>query len=250
MANFNDILSASGEDLVRIFYPYGRNEIAEKGSRVETVAKGLKLGTAQLICAAGFNPHISELPEILEILGYPNVEELVKERNRLFISDIYKKLPLDNVLAIYGAVRDQPETLQTMQYLLESRLAAIESEIEATVNSMIIEKYKAEMRAIYSDGIAGIDFAEKRLQKIDSGFRALLNEVSIIAEYRIIPPGNIFFRDAVLPEEKRKLLNKGLIPTDLIEARLQDEGISQEERKMLNDFIRLNRQADRGASES
>ena len=126
-----------------------------------------------------------------------------------------------------------------MQYLLESRLESIESKIEETVNSMIIEKYKAEMRAIYSDNIADIDFAEKRLSRTDSGFRALLNEVTIIAESKLLPAGDIFFRDTILPEEKRKLLNKGMIPIELIESRLADENISQQEKKMLLDYINI-----------
>ncbi len=128
-----------------------------------------------------------------------------------------------------------------MQYLLKMRLERVEARIEETVNSLIIEKYKAEMRAIYSDGIANIDFTEERLNRQDNGFRALLNEVSIIIESKIIPAGDIFFRDSILPEEKRKLLNSGLIPRELIETRLQDETTSQEEKQILNDYLKFNR---------
>ncbi len=100
------------------------------------------------------------------------------------------------------------------------------------------------MRAIYSDNIADIDFAEKRLSRTNSGFRALLNEVTIIAESKLLPAGDIFFRETILPEEKRKLLNKGMIPIDLIETRLQEEQISQQEKKMLLDYINLSRKKD------
>ena len=128
-----------------------------------------------------------------------------------------------------------------MQYLLKSRLKNIEGKIEATVNSIIIEKYKAEMRAIYFDRIATIEFVEERLDNKDSGFRALLNEVAIIIEAKIIPTGDIFFRDSILPEEKRKILLKGLIPIDLVESRLEDESISNDEKRVLLEHLKLNR---------
>ncbi|MEE9119334.1 MAG: hypothetical protein V3U02_12185 [Calditrichia bacterium] len=248
MASFKEILTGAAEDLVKIFYVYEKKVPVEVENRLVIIAKKLKLKPGQLICAVGFNPHMRELSEILLILGYDNIDELVQERNDLFINDIYRKLTLDDILNIYSVVKDDPQTLQVMQYLLSGRLETIEKKIEATVNSFIIDKYKAEMRAIYSDGIADIDFAEKRLSNIDSGFRALLNEVSIITESKLIPAGNIFFRDTILPEEKRKLLNKNLIPIDLIETRLEDENISAQEKKMLNDFLQLNRLDNTGKS--
>ncbi|MGY8814966.1 MAG: hypothetical protein ACKVHQ_09675, partial [Gammaproteobacteria bacterium] len=126
-----------------------------------------------------------------------------------FISDIYKRVSLDNVIKIYERIKDNQKTLDVMQYLLRDRLLKIEGEIDSTVNSMIIEKYKTEMRTIYNLGIASMDFTEERLNKRDSGFRALLNEVTMIVESKLIPIGEIFFRDSILPQEKQKLLNKG-----------------------------------------
>ena len=95
------------------------------------------------------------------------------------------------------------------------------------------------MRAIYNGGIANIDFAEERLNKSDSGFRALLNEVGIIIESKLIPAGDIFFRDSIMPEEKRKLLNKGLIPRELITSRLEDKTIPKEEKRILHEHLQL-----------
>ena len=239
MAKFNEILTGTPEELVKIFYLYEDDTQEDSDLKRKTIAKIIKLKSEQLTCAIGFNPNLEELTDILPIIGYKNIDDLTKDRNDIFINDIYRKLSLENILAIYEAVKDRQKTLQVMQYLLESRLESIESKIEETVNSMIIEKYKAEMRAIYSDNIADIDFAEKRLSRTDSGFRALLNEVTIIAESRLLPAGDIFFRDTILPEEKRKLLNKGMIPIDLIESRLSEENISKQEKKMLLDYINI-----------
>jgi hypothetical protein len=246
MTDFRDILTGAPQELSTIFSAreQGEQDI-QKDDRLTWWARHLRLRPEQLICAVGFNPRYPQLTETVALLGYVPAT-LINLRNEIFSHDIYRKLPLENVLTIYSVVKDCPETIQTMQYLMGNRLAKIESKIETTVNSTMIEKYKAEMRAIYMEGIASIDFAEDRLSKTDSGFRALLNEVVIIMESRLIPAGDIFFRGNVLPEEKRKLLNKGLIPLDLVEARLGDKSISPREKKMLQDYMRANKQDHTG----
>ncbi len=250
MARFNEILTGTPEELVKIFYVYEGDTQDDKELKRKTIAKIIKLKSEQLTCAIGFNPNLEQLTDLLPIIGYENIDEITKDRNDIFINDTYRKLTLENILSIYDTVKDKQQILQVMQYLLEGRLANIETKIEETVNSMIIEKYKAEMRAIYSDNIADIDFAEKRLSRTDSGFRALLNEVTIIAESKLLPAGDIFFRETILPEEKRKLLNKGMIPIDLIQTRLEEEQISQQEKKMLLDYINLSRKKDNPGTES
>ena len=246
MTDFKDLLTGTPQELSGIFNARDQGEQnMQKEGRLPWWARHLHLKPEQLICAVGFNPRFRQLTETVTLLGYTPAT-LLNLRNEIFSQDIYKKLPLDNVLTIYSAVKDCPETIQIMQYLLENRLAKIESKIETTVNSTMIEKYKAEVRAIYMEGIAGIEFAEDRLSKTDSGFRALLNEVVIITESRLIPAGDIFFRGTVLPEEKRKLLNKRLIPLELVEARLDDKSISSREKKMLQDYLSANKQDPTG----
>lgn len=238
---FDTILSASESELLQRFFKY-KDSVASMGNRLAEIAKAEGLRPEQLLCAVGFNPHARVLTEIMPILGFATFEELAKGRNDVFTSDIYKRLPLDNVLAVYAAVRGDPANLQVMQYLLKERLEQVEQRIEETVNSMIIDRYKSEIRTVYNDGIAGVDFAEERLNRTDSGFRALLNEVGIIVDAKLIPAGDIFFRDTILPEEKRRLLARGLIPKDLIEARLNDENTPSDERAVLNEFLRPRRQ--------
>ena len=182
------------------------------------------------------------MPEIPPILGFDNYDDLLNARNEFFTTDIYKLVSLDNILSIYSVVKNDVANKQIIEYLLSNRLMSIEKRIDETVNSLIIDKYKEEMRAIYSDAIVGIDFVEQRLELADSGFRALLNEVSLIVENKIIPVGELFFRDSILPQEKRKLLNKGLIPRPLIETRLEDPNISDVEKKILYDYINLHRE--------
>ena len=77
------------------------------------------------------------------------------------------------------------------------------------------------------------------MSKTHSGFRALLNEVVMIVDARLIPIGDIFFRDTVLPEEKRRLIVKGLIPRGLVEQRLAETSVSAQERQMLEEQLQL-----------
>jgi hypothetical protein len=245
MSNFDDILYESEAALLQRFHKFKSGNSSPVASLTK-IASNFKLRKEQIICALGFNPDARLLVELLPIVGFATFNELDQERNNIFISDIYKRLSLDNIVKIYERVKDNQKILDVMQYLLKSRLDKVETEIENTINSLIIEKYKTEMRSIYSLGIASMDFIEERLDRQDSGFRALLNEVTMIVENKLIPIGEIFFRNSILPQEKQKLINKGLIPKELIQSRINEQGINADEKKILNDYLRMNR--DKGKS--
>ncbi|MCB1748590.1 MAG: hypothetical protein H6977_15345 [Gammaproteobacteria bacterium] len=242
MTRFEEILTARSEDLLKTLYRSAskQDEPAATGlARTRQIAHNLGLTYPQLVCALGFNAHIQELSDVLAVLGFSSYDALARERNLAFVTDIYQQLGVKDVLAIYLHVTHNLPMLEVIQHLLERRLEKLEERIEATVNSVFIERYKKEMRAIYNDGVAQIEFAEKRLSNTHSGFRALLNEVALIVESRLIPVGDIFFRDSILPEEKRRLIIRGLIPRALVEARLADASIPAQERKVLEDQIKL-----------
>ena len=239
MTSLSHILGTNAEKLSNLI----RRSAGREGTREERVARAadrLGVNTAQLICGLGFNPHLRELGTELAGLGYSSYDDLAAQRNEVFVNDIYRRLSINDVLAVYSTVSKDSPLLEIMQYLLAARLQKIEGRIEQTVNSLVIERYKKEMRAIYADGVAQIEFAEARLNNTDSGFRALVNEVSIIVDSRLIPVGDIFFRDTILPEEKRRILNKGLIPKELVLARLEDQTISGQERRMLEEYLENN----------
>ncbi len=242
MASFKEILNSNEEELLQLLYKFNVSTESSE-DKAEAIGMKLKLREAQLICAIGFNESTRNLPEIPPILGFDNYDALLNARNEFFTTDIYKLVSLDNILSIYSVVKNDVANKQIIEYLLSNRLKSIEKRIDETVNSLIIDKYKEEMRAIYSDGVVGIDFVENRLELSDSGFRALLNEVTLIVENKIIPVGELFFRDSILPQEKRKLLHKGLIPRPLIETRLEDPNISDVEKKILYDYMKLNRES-------
>lgn len=240
-ASFKKMIQATREELPDFFSRFADIEVP-KDKRMQALVRDMALRPEQITCAIGFNPYTPKVPHILSFMGFDTYEQLSQQRNEIFTTDIYRCLTLDNTLNIYNVIKDHPAMLQVMQYLLKVRLQKIESRIEETVNSLIIEKYKAEIRVIYNDGIADIEFAEERLGVQGSGFRALLNEVGIIVESKLIPAGDIFFRNTVLPEEKRRLLNKGLIPRELVEIRLEGEDTPQEEKRILYDFLKLHKE--------
>lgn len=237
---FDSLLTASAEELLKAAYRAAANrEHEQQGRRSRAIAKALGLTHCQLLCSVGFNPHIRELPDVTTLLGFSNYDGLAKARNEYFINDIYDRLGIKDVLSIYLQVARDPKHLQVMQYLLAGRLRKIEERIEATVNSLVIERYKKEMRSVYGDGVAQFEFVDERLRNTHSGFRALLNEVVMIVESRLIPVGDIFFRDNILPEEKRRLITKGFVPRHLVESRLEETTLTAQERKVLEEQLRL-----------
>ncbi len=240
MSRFTEILTASSEDLLKTLYKSSSGSgDSSPTSRTKQVAKNLGLTYSQLVCAVGFNSRIQDLSDVVAVMGFDSYDALARERNQAFTNDIYQQPGIKDVLAIYRHVADCMPLLEVIQHLLTRRLQKIEDRIETTVNSVVIERYKKEMRSIYNDGVAQIDFAEERLSKMHSGFRALLNEVALIVESRLIPIGDIFFRESILPEEKRRLMIRGLIPRELVETRLEDRDIPDQERNVLEDQLKL-----------
>lgn len=237
MTSFSELVQASEEDLVRTFHVF-RPTPGKRPATPAAIAAELQLNAGQLMCALGFNRNAPTVGELITVLGFQRFAEIEEKRNQYFAKDIYKRLSLDDVLSIYEVIKDQPRMLHTMQYLLQHRLRAIEQHIESTINSVIIEKYKAEIRAVYCGSIATIEFAEERLKQVNSGFRSLANEVDIIIDSKLIPVGEVFFMETILPEEKRRLLEKGLIPDELVITRLRDRSIPRAESRILREYLK------------
>ncbi len=238
MSKFNELLNAGEEDIIRCLYRFRFFKERPEFRKIDYISSRLDINTAQLICSLGFNTHIINLPEVFPILGYEKCDELFEERNKFYLNDGYVKLNLENLLAIYSRIKYENEILLNMPELIRGRLAMIEHKIETTVSSVIIDRYKAEMHAIYFENIVDIDFVEERLNLKESGYRALLNEATIIAESKIIPADDIFLRNTILLEEKRKMLARGLISDELVRQRLMDGSLSYEEQDMLEDHVK------------
>lgn len=228
---FHRLLHAPAEALREKLVPLAADFPA--AARPGRLAAGLGLSHAQLVCALGFSLHGRQLHSLPGLLGLAGRRELELQRDRAFIHDVYRELPFDELMALYRAVREDAGALHVMQYLMRVRLEHIEQRIEGTVDSLTITRYKKEVRTLYMEGIAGLDFAAYRLSRTENGFRALVNEVEAIAESRLIPVGELFFMDDVLIEEKRRLIQRGHVPRELVAQRLRATGVPTSERRML-----------------
>ncbi len=235
MPIFHELLTSPPEHVVDMFYSSG---VEMASTSEEEAAKLLKLNTSQLICSLGFNQQIHDLMDIIFTLGYESLDDFLKKRNRLFISDIYRQLSLKQILSIYDLILNNPKQSNIfITKLLSKRVGMLEHKIEKSVKPKLIENYRAELKTIYKTGSIPMEFIDLRLENPDSGFRALLDEVSLIVDSKAISAMEIFIRDSILPEEKRRLITRGLIPKELISKRLEFKDLSDPEREMLEKYL-------------
>ena len=237
MPSFTELLTASDDELVRIFYKVNAGEENDFIKRINIVAVQLGLNHTQLVCALGFNKHIRDLTDIQEQLGFRSHKLLTYRQNELFTTDTYTQLDIDNILDIYSERLEDQEVLDTLRELLRPRLEHIEANIEKTEDPGHIISYKMEIHSIYTSGIADKAFADDRLKKDIGKFRRMANEANVIIEADYHPPSNLFFMDSLSPEEKQDLIVAGHITGDMIKNRLQNAKISEEEREILEEHL-------------
>lgn len=206
--------------------------------RVVVVASKLRLRTKQLVCALGFHNRVLELHDILPLVGFENLEELHSTSEEYYRDDMYEDLKLSNILSIYTTNRGNEENRQRLLKHSRHRLHALEQIIGKTINANIINQYREEVRAIYLEGVADIEFVQSRLDAEENGFRAMVSEVLLVAKSKLVPLGNIFFSDMVMPEEKRQLLKEGIIPMALVMERLGEKQLTSQEKEILQDHVR------------
>lgn len=237
MPSFTELLTASDDELVRIFYKTSTGEETDFIKRINMVAAQLELNHTQLVCALGFNKHIRDLTDIQQQLGFRSYKLLTYRQNELFTTDTYTQLDIDNILDIYSERLEDQEVLDTLRELLHPRLEHIEANIEKTGDPSHIISYKMEIHSIYTSGIADKEFANERLNKNIGKYRLMANEANVIIDAGYYPPSNLFFMDSLSPEEKRDLIEAGHISKDMIKNRLQNAKINEEERELLEEHL-------------
>ncbi len=237
MISFTELLTASDENLVKLFYKLKPGDDPDFIKRINRIAKQLGLNHSQVVCALGFNKHIRDLTDIVSTLGFRSYKLLSYRQNELFTTDTYQQLPIDNILDIYSEHLEDEQILTMIRELLGPRLEHIEADIEKNDDPSQIISYRMEIHAIYGSGIADKNFAEARINKDIGKYRLLANELNVIVEAGLVPASNFFFMDAISLEEKRGLIENKHIPNDMVKNRLQNSQISEEERDMLEAFI-------------
>lgn len=237
MISFTELLTAADEDLVKIFYKINPDTSQDFIIRINKIAAQLGLNHSQLICALGFNKYIRDLSDIYSLLGFRSYKLLSYRCNELFSTDTYNQLAIDNILDIYSERIEDEAILASLKEMLRPRLEHIEADIDKTEDPSHVISYRMEIHSIYTAGIVDKSFAEYRINKDIGRFRVLANEVNAIIEAGFFPPSNLFFMDTISPEEKKDLIKHNHVNQDMIKNRLQNTGISPEEREMLEEFI-------------
>jgi hypothetical protein len=237
MVSFTELLTASDADLVKIFYKVKSDPNVDFIVRINKVAAQLGMNHSQLVCALGFNRHIRELEDIYSTLGFRSYKLLSYRCNELFSTDTYNQLAIDNILDIYSERLEDQQVLESLRSMLIPRLQHIEADIEKNEDPSHIISYRMEIHAIYGAGIVDRAFAERRLEQKNGKYRLLSDEVQMIVHAGLIPAGNLFFMDAVLPEEKKALIENSQIDRDMVKNRLQNKAISDQERDMLESYV-------------
>jgi hypothetical protein len=233
------LLDASAEDLLNVFCRVAPGANADLDASLLHFAPRLGLSAAELACGLGFNTRLPELPDILGLLGIASVEPLLTARDRWLCQDAYRELSLESVLAVHAHAAACPALVPTLQTLLDRRLPALETCIERTVHAPTIERYRNELRALYRLGLMSLERFEARMERRQDGFRALVNEVLLAAETRLVPVGVLLYREDVLPREKQQLIRRGLVPPGLVRERLDCVDIPPAERELLVGELRL-----------
>lgn len=237
MISFTELLTASDAELVKIFYKIKADENADFIVRINKVAAQLELNHSQLVCALGFNLHIRDLTDIYSTLGFRSYKLLSYRCNELFSTDTYNQLSIDNIIDIYSEHLADQEILNSIREMLSPRLEHIEAAIEENEDPSHIISYRMEIHSIYSASIVDKNFAEARISKNIGKFRLLSDEVNAIVGAGLVPPSNLFFSDKLVPEEKKSLIDREHINSDMIKNRLQNKGISSGERDLLEEYI-------------
>lgn len=237
MASFTELLSASDDELVRIFYKTSAGDETNFIKRINIIARKLEVNHTQLVCALGFNKHIRDLTDIQQQLGFRSYKLLTVRQNELFTTDTYKYLSIENILDIYAERLEDQDILENLRALLLPRLAHIEADIDKNDDPGHVISYRMEVHAIYTSGIADKAFADKRLRMNNGQFRRMANEANIIIDAGYHPPSNLFFMDTLSIAEKADLIEAGHINGDMIKNRLQNKNISDQEREFLEEKL-------------
>ena len=231
MVSFETLLHASSDELLAIFAATRATTTGDQDARREQIAQQLGVRVPQLICALGFNPAVPELESVCRVLGYSSFAGLATARNYAFIHDVYRALSINNILEIYGTLAQLVEPGVSWADVVLSRITNIESQLEETINPILIGGYKLEIRAIYENSLAAPEFVHERLSANHAVMRNIANENAIMLERGVIDPLAFLECEGVSADEKRRAMFHGLIPPAIADHYIRGLASAEEQRK-------------------
>ena len=229
MFSFETLLHAGADELLAIFSATRSSAAMDSDVRREQVAQQLGLRVPQVLCGLGFNGAVPRLESVWRALGYSTIGALVAARNYAFIHDVYLALSINNIVEVYCALQGLAEPGTYWPELVLTRIANLESQLEETINPILIGGYKLEIRAIYDNRLAAQEFVRGRLTPSHAVMRDIANENALMLERGAIEPLAFLQSSGLSFDEKRRAVFLGLIPP-LVADRYIRQIESQEER--------------------
>ncbi len=210
--SFDTLLHAGADELLAIFSATRMAVDMDADLRREQLAQQLGLRAPQLLCGLGFNAAVPSLNAVQRALGFSHFEALVAARNYAFIHDVYRALSINNIVEIYAALARLVEPATDWSELVLTRITNLESQLEETINPILIGGYKLEIRAVYDNRLASPLFVHGRLTPNHAVMRDIANENALMLERGAIEPLAFLEAAGLSMDEKRRAVFKGLIP--------------------------------------
>jgi hypothetical protein len=236
MYSFETLLHASSDELIAIFAATRVGPFDDNDARREQIAQQLGLKVPQMVCGIGFNAAVPDHENIHGVMGYGGFEGLATARNFAFIHDTYQSLSINNILEIYGVLNRLHEAGTDWSDLVLSRITSIESQLEETINPVLIGGYKLEIRAIYENKLASNTFINGRLTPNHAVMRDIANENAIMLERGAIEPMQFLENEGLSADEKRRVIFQGLIPAPIADRYIRKVE-SEEERRLFQEAL-------------
>jgi len=149
-------------NLLAIFAATRAGANVDNDVRREQIAQQLGVRVPQLLCSL-VSPRAAGPRRTVPALGFSAFDGLVAARNYAFIHDVYRALSINNILEIYAMLPCLVEPGTNWSELALTRIANLESQLEETINPILIGGYKLEIRAIYDNRLASAEFVRERL---------------------------------------------------------------------------------------
>lgn len=231
MYSFETLLRASGDELLAIFAATRVGPLDDHDVRREQIAQQLGVRVPQLMCGLGFNAAAPKQESVCHVLGFADFPAFVAARNYAFIHDVYHALSINNILEIYAVLNRLNEPDTEWADLVFTRMNNIESQLEETINPILIGGYKLEVRAIYENSLASADFIQSRLNPNHKVMRDIASENAIMLERGAIDPSTFLEHGGLSMDEKRRAVFQGLIPPAVADHYMRQISDPEEQQK-------------------
>lgn len=231
MYSFEMLLRASSDELLAIFAATRVGPLDDNDARREQISQQLGVRVPQLLCSIGFNAAAPGQHSVCRALGFSDFQALVTERNYAFIHDVYRALTINNIIDIYTILQRLDEPGMQWSDLVLTRMNNIESQLEETINPILIGGYKLEIRAIYENNLASPEFIHGRLTPNHAVMRDVANENAIMLERGAIDPLAFLQCEGVSADEKRRVMFRGLVPPAVADHYIRQITSEDEQRR-------------------